>query len=239
MFVRNETSLDKSRIMTAPEFRRTRENMSEFGAAAACGSALRLGLATLRSTMFDSRVAGRLTGKFRRAMRNAPGARGQRSVLVTPSWSELRGFQFNSEQSLAAVLAVNPSITTSPGRDSMDWTVPGFDPDQGVTPPMGATHFRLVASLAVVSDMVYNVSDVKYEASDPLLNGIGATTRSIEIPINTVYAGQVLNVSLPPAVNPGLGVGVVGCIGVEFLQLINGTYYLFADANALQLQVIF
>ena len=237
--VRNETSLDRHRILTGPEFKRTRENMAEFGAAALCAGGLRMGLAVLRTTMFDSRVSARITGKIRRAMRSAPGARGQRSVEVVPSWSELRAFQFNGNQTLGAVLGLNPSISTSVGRDSMDWTVPAFDPDLIVIPPVGASHFRLVGALSVVSDFVYNATDLRYEASDPILHGIGSTVRSAEIPLIGAYAGQVLTVSLPPGVNPGAGVGVAGCIGIEFLQLINGTYYLFAEGNALQLQVLF
>ncbi|MFT7613569.1 MAG: hypothetical protein ACI9J3_002544 [Parvicellaceae bacterium] len=45
--VRTTGGVEKSRIMKDPAFKRTRENMAEFGVSATIGKALRLGLANV------------------------------------------------------------------------------------------------------------------------------------------------------------------------------------------------
>ncbi len=75
--IRTTGGVDKSRIERDPAFKRTRENMSEFGGSAKVGKALRQGFADIIKTMSDNRVVGRITGLMKRINTVGPGIRVQ------------------------------------------------------------------------------------------------------------------------------------------------------------------
>ena len=62
--VRKKGSLDKARILKAPNFKRTRENMQEFGGAARVSKLFRHTLNSLISEQGGSLAASRLTGLY-------------------------------------------------------------------------------------------------------------------------------------------------------------------------------
>ncbi len=59
-FVRRKPNLPKSRIMSDPNFQRTRDNMAEFGNVAQAGNVLRKSLRTAANDIQDGNVSTRL-----------------------------------------------------------------------------------------------------------------------------------------------------------------------------------
>lgn len=101
--VKTTGGVDKERIEKDPAFKRTRENMAEFGASAKVGKALRLGFANIIKSMADSRVAGRITGLMKKINSLGTGNRGERSFEILPNKILMEGFEFNKHISLGSI----------------------------------------------------------------------------------------------------------------------------------------
>lgn len=91
-------------IATDPAFRRTRENMNEFGGSAIAARSFRTSISNLIRNNGDSQVTGRLTGVMKKInIEDGSEARGRRAILVTVAPQYLEGFEFNRFSSLNGV----------------------------------------------------------------------------------------------------------------------------------------
>lgn len=230
----------KEQIDNAPEFARTRENMSEFGGSAANAKALRVGLASLLGTMGDSRLAGRLTKVFKEINLEGMGPRGQRPIELANHGYKLEGFNFDRDIPFDSVFNAGYNVSTAPTRDSSDITINPFNPIDLVNAPTGATHFRLINAIVVVSNYKYIITSKKYEPVDTINNSLSAVEYSSYLPVDIdIPTPTVLTATLPGAPTLGPEVSVVQCIGIEFYQEVNGSYYLFSSDNAMKVELTF
>src|SRR5690606_7424473 len=84
-----------NQIKTAPEFARTRENMSEFGGSAKAAKALRLGLGSNVSKFTDSTFTGRLTAFMKQInLKDTTGVRGKRAIKISQNRDVLKNIVF-------------------------------------------------------------------------------------------------------------------------------------------------
>jgi len=227
-------------IATAPEFARTRENMNEFGACALVGKALRVGLASVLSNMSDPQVTGRLTAIMKKInLEDGSEARGQRAVLVSATPQYLVDFEFNRNRSLDGTLNAPYTITASAGRDSSTVAVPVFNPMNLLSIPSGATHFRIINAIAVLSDYVYNADTKTYEPTDPTLDKLNAVEYSDYLPVNALTTVQSVVATLPGTPTMTASVSVLNAVGIEFYQQVNSNYYKFNQGNAMKIKQIF
>ena len=144
-------------VKTAPGFIRTRENMSEFAACANAGKSLRVGLSALMKQMSDSQLTGRLTAIMKKInIEDGSEARGQRAVLVSQQPQYLKGLDFNRNISFNGVFRAPFTLTAAADRNESTLSIPEFNPLNFLNIPSGATHFRIINALSVVSDTVYN-----------------------------------------------------------------------------------
>ena len=142
--VRTTGGVDKSRITSDPAFKRTRENMSEFGGSAKVGKSLRMGFVSIYKSMAGTGTVGRLTGVMKRINSVGPGLRGQRAFEIVPNKVLLEGFEFNLKAPLDTVFyAPNDEPTLDANRSIATWDIPDFNTDDFITPPEGASHFIL------------------------------------------------------------------------------------------------
>ncbi|OIQ38699.1 MAG: hypothetical protein BM563_05430 [Bacteroidetes bacterium MedPE-SWsnd-G1] len=74
--IRTTGGVEKSRIEKDPAFKRTRENMSEFGGSAKVGKAFRMGFVSVIKTMGSVNIVGKITALMRRINANGAGVRG-------------------------------------------------------------------------------------------------------------------------------------------------------------------
>lgn len=227
-------------IATDPAFKRTRENMNEFGGSATAGKSLRTSIAGLIRNNGDSQVTGRITAVMKKInLEDGSEARGKRSILVTLAPQYLEGFEFNKFTSLNGAFNAPYTITPSAGRDSSTLDIPSFNPLDRMYVPAGATHFKIINAISVLSDFEYNSTTGIYEPKDGTTNGMTDVQDSGYLPVNASSGALNIVSTLPGSPTISNDVSVVNVLAVEFYQEVNSNYYLFAQGNAMKVAKIF
>lgn len=230
----------KEKILNDDNFVRTRENNSEFGGSAHIAKALRLSLATSVLTMGDNRLVSRLTALFKEICSKSLLTRGQRPIVVSTNRTMLINLEFNKHLAFSSVFNAPYSFTNNTARTQGTITVAAFQPQTFINKPAGATHFRLIAAIGVVSDYQYNTSTGKFEATDPTLDKLGAvtygaiTSLTSNVPVNF---SLVVNLAGTPTMTATAN--VVQCLGIEFYQRIGTIDYLLAQGNCMKVVNVF
>lgn len=223
-------------VNTAPEFERTRENMNEFGGSAKAGKSVRNGFSQLISKMADSQLTGRLTAIMKKInLEDQTEARGYRAIEISIQRNYINGLDFDKSISLNSILSAPYTITHTAGRDSADLNLAAFNPASFIIAPPGATHFRLINSLAVVSDFAYNGTIGTYEATQPVFNELSATEYSTYFDLNTLTPAVALTSALAAPGALPTDVTVLQAVGIEFYQQVGANYYQFASGNCLKI----
>lgn len=215
-------------------FVRTRENMKEFGGCASAAKSIRIGLAMIMKQMSDSRLTGRLTALMKEVqLGDTTSPRGQRSILVSNAIGANPGLNYNKNISLQGVFNAPYTLTNTPTRDSATFTIPIFNPANLINAPAGATHFRLVNAINVVSDWVYDSGTDSYGATDENLSALSDIQYSNYLDLSAVTPLTTITTTLPGSPTITGSVAVFNNIGIEFYQQVGANYYLFASGNAL------
>ena len=232
----------KERIQNDATFQRTRENNNEFGGAATAAKAVRMGLVTALQSKGDARLPARLTKIFKEINNKGTGLRGQRSIPLSGNKTVLEGFDFNERLNFSSIFNAPFTVAPNTARNQSVITVANFIPKDLVKAPAGATYFRLVSSLAVVSDYSYNAVTGRYEPTDPTLNMINVVVNGAMTAINSATAVTfTLTAVLPgtPAPTMTATVSVVQCLGIEFYQRLGTVDYLLSQDNCLTVVKVF
>lgn len=231
---------DKTRINNDPAFQRTRENNREFGGSATAAKALRISLTYALQGAADSRLVSRLTQLFKRINAKGAGVRGQRAIALSANGSTLVNFEFNRKVSFSSIFNAPFTVSSSGDRKSGQVDVAAFNPGDFVKAPAGATHFRLIQALGVVSDYLFDSDAQAYEPISPELNATGAITYSNYTPLTgSAPVSFNLDTVIPGSEEPDEYTSVVQCVGIEFFQQIAGVNYLLAQGNALKVVRVF
>jgi hypothetical protein len=152
----------------------------------------------------------------------------------------LINFEFNRKTAFSSVFNAPFTATDSGDRKSGNITIPDFNPGDFIKAPSGATHFRLVQALGVVSDYAYDSESQTYEPLSPELNTVGVVAYSGYTPlVSTTPATFSLDAVIPGSVSPDTDTSVIQCIGIEFYQQIGTVNYLLAQGNALKVVRVF
>jgi hypothetical protein len=227
-------------IASDPAFVRTRENMNEFGGSAITGKALRSSIAGLIRNNGDSQVTGRVTAIMKKInLEDGSEARGQRAILITVAPQYLQGFEFNKFTSFNGAFNAPYTITPTAARDSSTLDIPSFNPLDRMYVPAGATHFKIINAIAVLSDFEYNSITRVYEPKDGTTNGLTDVQDSGYLPVNVVTGLISVVSTLPGSPTISADVSVVDVLAVEFYQQVNSNYYLFAQGNSMKVTKIF
>ena len=208
--VRQKQASNKAAFNTSASLARTRENASEFGRAGTAGKLIRTALRTLISTASDSLMVSRLTQKTRAIIgmdeTNDRGAR----VMDKDNALELVGFDFNASASLGQVFF--GAYTAAAAGADLTIGLPSLNGLTDVAAPQGATHFELVVASAAIN----------FETG-AIAQGVVAVPLG-SLPLNgPVLVNQSIKASLPAA--PTADDIVIGVLGVNFYQLLNGKQY--------------
>jgi len=231
---------DKSRIDTDVAFQRTRENNAEFGGSAVAAKALRISLTSAMQVIADSKISSRLTQLFKAINMKGTGTRGQRSILVSANQSMLVNFELDVNKSFSSVFNAPYTVTNGADRNDATLTVAAFIPASFVAAPAGATHFRLIHAIGIISDYLYNNDTQDYEPSEPTLNSIGAIDYSAYLPVGNVPTAAIsINTVLPGAPVMPVDASVVQCVGIEFYQQIAGVNYPLTQGSAMKIARVF
>ena len=219
--VRTKGGVSKERIQNDPAFVRTRENGSEFGAAASSGKLLRLSVRNLLMKAKDSRVASRLTQTMTKIKNlDSTSPRGERIVsigLATVEGKELlKGFNFNNQAIIGSILFAPISVDAATG----EITLTDLNPTNDIAFPSGATHVSLTSAFAKID---FDTGENSIEISP-----------AINLPIENTTATQTL---VPPAVPTGTGNDFM-LILIEFFQEVNGNQYSLKNGSFNVLSIV-
>lgn len=233
---REASGPDRERIMKDPKFKRTRENMSEFGGAAVLGKEFREGWTSLLQKVADSRMTSRVTGLMRKIIGGGRGPRGQRSFDLLTNKRHVEGFEFNRQQSLSAVFYAPFGMPAADAnRSVVTWTVPDFRTDEEVKAPYGATHFQLVLASKVFGDFEYDAADAQYRAVEPDVMAHYGMAQSDLMPLGgAVGSDVVLSVDHSLAEALPAAAALVNAVGILFYQEVDGVPYLLESDSALK-----
>lgn len=232
-------SVSKERIAKDPAFKRTRENMAEFGGAAAISKELRMHIVPLRS-LIETGLHARITSRIRLMMNAGSGARGKRTAEFTLNQDEFNGFELNQRSKVSELLFVNLGMTANAARNQAVLTIQEFLPANYLLIPEGATHYKIHAAALSVSDFGPSGANGKYKALNPAQNGIFATLSTAALTVESAEVGGItLTVDLPGAPTLDPDVSLFTFVGIEFLQEINGDFYQFASNNAIRIEKLF
>lgn len=228
-------------VKTAPEFIRTRENMNEFGGCASAAKSVRIGLSQILKQMSDPQITGRLTAIMKKInLEDQSEARGYRAVLISTQRQYLNGLNFDKNISFDSVFYAPFTLTNSVARDSATFDVAPFNPFNFINAPAGATHFRLINAISVVSDFAFNSTSNIYEPVDAALNEVSNIAYSGYLDLNSPIATSLsITATLPGTPTMTNDVSVLNSIGIEFYQQVGTEYYLFSSGNALKVENIF
>lgn len=236
-FVKTQSKVSRNRILNDPAYKRTRENMQEFGGAATAGKAFREGFAGLVKTVGDTYLSARLSGLMKRIINLGSGDRGERDLDLVSHHAQFRGFEFNLQKPFDSVFfapLTGPTINAT--RDVVDLTVPDFNTDAYINAPEGATHFSLMLAGGYVSNYGFVPLLKAYEPADDTVNAKGGSTSSSPIALGGMVGSATtmqLDMSALGTV-PASSVLFVG-LGIIFYQEVNGNMYAFAQDHAFKL----
>ncbi|HBS87102.1 MAG: hypothetical protein A2W91_02700 [Bacteroidetes bacterium GWF2_38_335] len=238
--VKLANDVDKSRILKDPAYKRTRENMAEFGGSATIGKSFRLGFGMFARRFGGDNLIGRVVAIMHAIIARGAGKRGERSYNVVANKDLLEGFEFNSKDKLQNFFNAPYSISANAGRNEVTLVVPEFSTDAWMTAPEGASHFKLICAIAVLSDFTKVPTSKKYEPVNPSVNELSAFAMSPEIPLGGT-SGSELNLvaSLPGLPVIAASAGVISTVAIEFYQEINSELFLLATDNAMRVVKVF
>lgn len=218
---KEKTFVSADRIAADPKFRRTRENMAEFGNACFSGKTLRHSFNTILKDTKDGKIVARLTKAMMQVLKSdTVNKRGKRAVS-SGDLSLLKGFEFNANGVLNTTMYAPYTVNINRATGIMHLHVPSFVPASSVVVPPGATHFKLAAGVAAIDFTTQTFeSAITQSAALPCdLTATAAVTLS-----NTVKAGS----SLPLFV----------ALGIQFYQEVNGDQYPLTDKSFNALSVV-
>jgi hypothetical protein len=227
-------------VQTDPVFERTRENMNEFAGCAKAGKSVRTAFSSLLSQMSDSQLTGRLTAIMKKInLEDQTEARGYRAILITAKPEYLQGLVFDKSVNFDSIVSAPYSAAHVAARNEATLTVPAFNPAGLLIPPAGATHFRLINAIGVVSDFEYNDNTGTYEPIDAANNEKSIVAYSTYLPLDSAAAAQSVVATLAGSPTLSNDVSVIQAVGIEFSQKVGANYYPFSSGNCLKVAEIF
>jgi hypothetical protein len=230
----------KDKIKNSPAYRRTRENMSEFGGAANVGKAFRQAIGEAKISKADANIVARLQKIFKQICLNGTGVRGERSIELVTHPELLQNYEFNTVTHFASVFNAPYSIQTTAARDEATFAVASFLPSSFVNAPAGATHFRVFTVLCTLSNYVYDPVTKHYIASDPTIDMLSKEEQSVITDLSTVIPVSIsLNPVLPGSPAMMGTTAVVLLVGCEFFQRIGVVDYLLAQGDCMRVIKVF
>jgi hypothetical protein len=219
MLVRKASGFTKERIKNDPKLARVRENWQEFSGAAIIGKRLRSSVKALLREIADSNVSNRLVVPIRRIIGNGMGPRGRRPFSPMLNKGLLEGFEWNNLYHLDEVFFAPYTLEANADRNGIVLTVPVFYTSSYLTPPEGATHFRLVGACVVLSEYTYDPLMKVYEPMDEAANGKSAVGYSNYLPIGGSTGAEIwVTPGIVPSPVVAATSGLVACVGIQFFR---------------------
>jgi hypothetical protein len=225
--------------MHNPKFKRTRENMSEFGGCGVAVKAIRRGFQNLLPEKTDAHFTGRLMKMTKKInLIDVVGKRGRRAINFSACRDMLQKIMFNTRMNLSEMIQCRFGCSHSLTRDRALVSVSDLTIRQNYV-PQGTTHFRLQHHISVVSDYIYSVENRRYEPACSL-GGMSAFGYSAYMPVlSALTAGIEVVLPLQSGAILPADCTIMQCIGVEFYIRTAGEVYLPVRGGCMKVAAVF
>ncbi|MDO6597260.1 hypothetical protein Q4512_10075 [Oceanihabitans sp. 2_MG-2023] len=236
-FVKTKSNVSKKRILNDPAYKRTRENMQEFGGAARCGKAFRESFSGIARLVGDNYLSARITGIMRNVVSNGIGTRGSRSINVVDNSATFFGFNFDKTKPFDSQFnAPNVGPTINASRDTVTWSIPDFNTETYINIPEGATHCKLALAAGYTSNYEWEPALKSYEPVEENANGHGDVSYSDAIALSgMVGAATDLTVDLTAYAPIPATTSLFAGTAIVFYQMVNGELYALAQGHCMQI----
>ncbi len=222
------------RIKNGAEFKRTRENNNEFGGCAKFSRAIRYTFPGLIRNLGDSKVGNRLLKAAKRInLADVTSMRGYRTIELSKNRDVLRNMELNLDNPFETIFRKKLDIESVSRSESILTILEPFCAIDTLAVPKGATHFRFVLALGVVSDFTFSSIVEGYSPTNEPLNGINQISYSPYLPTNGIIAPFTLECALAAATLP-TNVSVLQLVGIEFYQALGTEQYPIGSGNTLK-----
>lgn len=223
-------------IANNPEFIRTRENMSEFGGSSHVARFYRVGVASLERFM-ESYFSGYLNTKVLDVCHLGTGNRGERSILFTLNQTIMEFTQLDRATPFGTIAQMPYTMNSNIARNQATLFVPQFVPQNLLNAPSGATHYQLICGATAMSDFTF-VTGLGYQPVNAIANGISTVTLGTITSLTGLSPNQTVVAGMSPA--PTMADATMfTTIGIQFYQQINAVFYLLAQSNVAQIDLLF
>lgn len=221
-------------IRKRKSMRRQRENINEFyHAASPAAKVLRTCLAPMKH-LWHPDLSGKLNGLFRTIIDREPGVPGQRSLHVRAHKEMLKDFKFHPEKKFENIFSAAFHIEVNDRRNEAMLHVPSFAPETALDAPRGATCFRFLFAITVLSEYVFHKEASPYLPLDAEANGQHDFITSEYMDLQSTPPPLALKAGLPEGVAPAATSALVVALGVEFYQEVNGEIYLLRQGGGMK-----
>jgi hypothetical protein len=218
---KEKTSLNAARIASDPKFKRTRENMAEFGNAAKAGKTLRRSISLVLQNAKDPRVVSRLCKTMMQVVKSdAVDKRGKRKVAAGDV-TLLANFEFNAGAILNTTFHAPYSYNINRTTGALSVTIPAFIPFTNIIAPESATHFKFMSAGGAID---FDKGKYVSQASESALLPWDETATADITLTNNVTAGSTLPLFL--------------VFGIQFYQQVNSDQYPLSNGSFNALSVI-
>jgi len=220
-FARTKGGPSAYRIAIDPKFERSRENAAEFGTGANAGKLLRTAFQSLLQSSSDKRMVRRLTSKMISVLQaDTKSERGKRKV-IDGKVELLEGFEFNEQGKLSTSFFAPYTSDINRISGELKISILPFVPQNLVTAPAGATHFKLISGGAEVDFENRSYNADLHSSPELALNNVETDEIVFK---NTVRANSTHPLFL--------------VLGVEFLQCVNASMYSLKDSSFNALAIV-
>lgn len=220
--VQKKSSLNGDKIRNSPQFKRTRENMEEFGMSATSGKNFRHALATLTRRAYDPSLVQRMVSVCNILKKlDTINSRGERTTAegynTIEGKSIMTGLELNSRANLSQILHREISLDISTGTLSISQ----FFPRNHLIYPEGATHVNFTSAYLGV---YWDTGDYEIFYSNEVSIALNNSATDIEL----------IPSDLPTLADAPLFYVLL----IEFAQEVNGELYTFSNGQYNVLQVV-
>jgi len=214
-----------NQIKTAPEFERTRENMSEFGGCAHVAKVLRSGLGRELSKFTDPSFTGRLTALMKTVnLKDTTGVRGKRAINVSLHKASLKNIVFKKGISFESICNLSVFFTSEGGIVSVSLKK-SLNATEELKAPQNATHFRLCFNAVSLPDYRYNNETKAYEPMVAADSGSNGVVYSEYTPVTTAnFDFEHVYSTGSFSYDAGPNKTAILAVGIEFFVANNSTY---------------
>lgn len=238
--LRQTSGPDKKKIQNDPSFIRTRENNQEFAGAAAAAKVIRLGLVQEFREMSDPLTYSRIFKLCKEIINKGEGKRGQRPFEPVLHAVNFVNFGFSASVNFDRIFLAPFSSSVNAARTEVRLSIPAFNASNMVNAPSGATHFRIIQAINVISSYRFDPDRKRYLPADLAANGKNDYDASPFYPVAGDTGADIeIVVSLDPSVTVADTSTLLSCIGIEFYQQTGTEYYLLASNNAMKVQSVY